>query len=269
MARTVRDAAILLGALADPSSGKAEADYTKFLDPRALRGKRLGVARKFFGFNPAVDRLIENAIAAMKAHGAEIVDPADPPSQWNFDKSESTVLSYEFKAGINTYLEGRGATAKVHSLADLIAFNEKERKREMPYFEQEIFERAEGRGPLTDRAYLDALERSRRLSRTEGIDAALEKYKLDALVAPTAGPAWATDWVNGDHDTGGCSTPAAMAGYPHITVPAGFIFGLPVGISFFSADWSEPRLLAIAYAFEQATQARKAPRFLPTVRFEG
>ena len=268
MARTVTDAAILLGALADPASGKAEADYTRFLDPKGLRGKRLGVARKFFGISPAVDKLMEDAIAEMKRQGADIVDPADPPSEWKFEDAEGIVLAYEFKTDLNAYLQGRGATARVRSLKDLIAFNEKERRREMPYFEQELLERAAEKGPLTDRVYLDALERSRLLSRTEGIDAALQKHKLDALIAPTAGPAWTIDWVNGDHDSGGCSTPAAMAGYPHITVPVGFIFGLPVGISFFGAAWSEPALLKLAYAFEQATKVRKAPRMLQEVRFE-
>jgi amidase len=268
MARTVRDAAILLGALADPHAGRAEPDYTKFLDPAGLRGARLGVARKFFGFNPAVDRIMEDAIAGMKKQGAEIVDPADPPSNWNFEDAEGLVLSYEFKTGINHYLESRGSTARFHSLTELIAFNQREHKREMPYFGQEIFERAEGRGPLTEPKYLDAVERSHRLSQAEGIDAAIAKYKLDALIGPTAGPAWTIDWVNGDNDSGGCSTPAAMAGYPHITVPAGFIFGLPVGISFFGAAWSEPALLKFAYAFEQSTRIRKAPRMLSTVSFE-
>ena len=271
MARTVRDAAILLSAMAgadprDPAAAaKGQPDYTRFLDPRGLGGARLGIARKFFGFNAAVDKLMEDAIAAMKRQGAVIVDPADLPSHGKIDDPEFEVLLYEFKAGLNQYLAALPASMRVRSLAAVIAFNDRNRAREMPYFEQEIMLKAEKKGPLTERAYLDALAASRRLARAEGIDAVSSRHRLDAIVAPTAGPAWLTDWVNGDHGAGGCSTPAAVAGYPHVTVPAGFVRGLPVGISFFGPAWSEPALLKIAYGFEQATRARRPPRLLPTV----
>jgi amidase len=274
MARTVRDAAILLGVLAgtDPrdgatadSSAKASPDYTRFLDPNGLRGARIGVARKYFGFNDAVDRVMNEALEAMKRQGAEIVDPADLESHGKFDDTEFTVLLYELKADLNAYLAARPG-AQVKSLEELIAFNEKNREREMPYFGQDIFLKAQAKGPLTSKEYLDALEANHRLSRKEGIDATMDKFKLDAIVAPTAGPAWLTDLVNGDHDSGGSSNAAAVAGYPDITVPAGQVFGLPVGISFFGRAWSEPVLLKLAYSFEQATNARKPPQFRTTVK---
>jgi amidase len=259
MARTVADAAILLGALTG-------ADYTKSLDPNGLRGARIGVARdKFFGFSEETDRVMEAAIAEMKRQGAEIVDPADIPTAGKFDDSESEVLSYEFKNDLNLYLGALGPKAPVHSLADVIAFNESHRDREMPYFGQDLMIKAQARGPLTSKEYLDALEKDHRLSRTEGIDAVMSKHRLDALVAPTAGPAWCTDLINGDHDPGGSSTPAAVAGYPNINVPAGYAFGLPVGISFFGAANSEALLIKLAYAFEQATRHRRAPKFLPRI----
>jgi amidase len=256
MARTVADAAILLGALTG-------ADYTKSLDPNGLRGARIGVARdKFFGFSEETDRVIEEAIAEMRRRGAEIVDPADIPTAGKFDDSEGVVLSYEFKNDLNLYLGGLGPKAPVHSLADVIAFNESHREREMPYFGQDLMIKAQAKGPLSSQEYLDALEKDHRLSRTEGIDAVMSKYRLDALVAPTAGPAWCTDLINGDHAPGGSSTPAAVAGYPNINVPAGYAFGLPVGISFFGAANSEALLIKLAYAFEQATRHRRAPKFL-------
>lgn len=276
MARTVRDAAILLGALTgvdprDPatraSDGKSHTDYTAFLDTQGLRGARIGVARKFFGFNEAVDKLMDECLAEMKRQGAVIVDPADLPSHGKSGDSEFDVLVYEFKTDLNAYLKDLSPAARVHSLAEVIAFNEKEAAREMPYFGQEIMTMAEKKGPLTDKAYLDALDKIHRMARTEGIDAVIAQHRVDAIVAPTAGPAWLTDWVTGDHDGGGCSSPAAVAGYPHITVPAGFIRGLPVGISFFGGAWTEPTLLKLAYSFEQAAKARKAPRFLPTVDY--
>ena len=273
MARTVRDAAILLGALAgvDPddsmtkdSAGKAAADYTSFLDPNGLRGARIGVARKYFGFHEGVDRLMEDCLAEMKRLGAEIIDPADLPSHGKFDDTETTVLLYELKADLKSYLAKRG-DEQCRSLKDVIEFNQRNREKEMPYFGQDIFVKAEAKGPLTDKEYLDALEANHRLARNEGIDAVMDKFRLDAIVAPTAGPAWLTDLVDGDHDGGGSSNAAAVAGYPNITVPAGFIAGLPVGISFFGRAWSEGMLLKVAYGFEQATRVRKPPRFLARV----
>jgi len=254
MARTVRDAAILLGAMAE--GPHAQQDYTKFLDAGGLRGARLGVARKFFGITADVDHLMESCLAEMKRAGAEIVDPADLPSHGKYNHSELEVLLYEFKNDLNGYLETRHTGL---SLEKLIAFNSQHRGEEMPYFEQEIFEKAQKKGALTDPAYRKALAQNHKLSRAEGIDATLKQHRVDAIIAPTAGPAWLIDTVNGDHDTGGCSTPAAVAGYPHITVPAGFVRGLPVGISFFGAAWNEPGLLKLAYAFEQATKAPKKP----------
>jgi amidase len=257
MARTVADAAIFLGAL----TGN---DYTKSLDADGLRGARIGVARdKFFGFNEETDRVIEAAIQEMKRRGAEIVDPADIATAGKFDESESIVLSYEFKNDLNLYLGALGPKAPVHSLADVIAFNESHREQEMPFFGQDLMIKAEGRGPLSSKEYTDALEKDHQLSRTEGIDAVMTKYRLDALVAPTGGPAWCTDLLNGDHVPGGSSTPAAVAGYPNINVPAGYAWGLPVGISFFGRANSEAVLIKMAYGFEQATRQRRAPRFRP------
>jgi amidase len=279
MARTVADAAVLLGILAgaEPSdaaatggyAGRSHSDYTKFLDPNGLKGAKIGVARKFFGFHEKVDALMEEAIRVMKRLGAGIIDPADLPTHGKFDGSEYEVLLYEFKADLNAYLAGLGPDAPVRTLKDLIVFNEKHGDREMPYFQQEIFIEAEAKGPLTDKAYRKALAKNLRLSRKEGIDRVMDRFGLDALIAPTGGPAWPTDLINGDHFSGDCSTPAAVAGYPHLTVPAGFIFGLPVGISFFGRAFSEPVLIRLAYAFEQATHHRQPPRFLETTELNG
>jgi amidase len=277
MTRTVRDAAILLGALTgldsrDPatsaSQGKRQTDYTKFLDPRGLKGARIGVERKFFGGNAESDRLIEQCLALMKSEGAELIDPAILPSHGKYDDDEQQVLLYEFKTDLNAYLAGLKPNVRARSLADLIAFNREHRDREMPYFGQELFEQAQTKGPLTDQAYLDARATCVKLSRTDGIDALIQQYKLDAIVAPTTTPAPLTDLVLGDANWPACTTPPAVAGYPHITVPAGFVRGLPVGISFFGPAWSEPVLLKLAYAFEQASKARKPPRFAATVGLE-
>ena len=272
MARTVRDVAILLGAMAgadpqDPATAESQAklspDYTRFLDPAGLKGARLGVVRKYFGFNDAADQLMDSLLGEMKRAGAEIVDPADIPTIGKFDESELTVFYYELKADLAAYLARRGSSVK--SLKDVIEFNELNRGREMPYFGQDIFLKSEQKGPLTSKEYLDALALNHQLTRAEGIDFVMDKFKLDALVAPTGGPAWITDLINGDHVAGGSSSAAAVAGYPNINVTAGSLWGLPVGISFFGRAWSEPTLLKIAYSFEQLTKARQKPRFLPTI----
>ena len=276
MARTVRDAAVLLGVLAgpdprDPATAAGEtrglADYTPFLDPDGLRGARIGVARQFLGFHEGVDRVVEDAVAAMRAAGAVVVDPVvlGPGAGRRLQAAETDVLLYEFKAGLNAYLARRGPGAEVRSLADLIAFNERNAETEMPYFGQERLIAAQERGPLSEPAYLTARATARRLSRAEGIDRTMDEHRLDAVAAPTGGPAWVTDLVNGDHFGGGSSGYPAAAGYPNVTVPAGAVHGLPVGLSFFGRAWSEPTLVRIAYAFEQTVQARRPPRFRPTL----
>jgi amidase len=274
MCRTVRDAAILLGALTgvDPqdlataaSQGKSLTNYAQFCDPNGLKGARIGIARKYFGFNDAVDALMEQALDAMKKQGATLVDPADIETFGKFDESELLVFMYELKADLNAYLARLGPNAPVHTLKDIIDFNDRNRQKEMPYFGQDLFLKAEAKGPLSEKAYLNALEKNHQLARTEGIDATMDKYHLDAIVAPSGGPAWITDLVNGDHAAGGSSNAAAVAGYPNINVTAGFISSLPVGISFFGRAWSEATLIRLAFAFEQATKARQAPRFLATI----
>ena len=280
MARTVRDAAIVLGVIAgvdprDPATAASGTrglpDYTPFLDADGLRGMRIGVARRFLGFHAGVDRVVETAIEALRSAGANVVDPVSlspggrQSARASMGAAETQVLLYEFKANLNAYLARVGPDAEVRSLADLIAFNERHAEDEMPYFGQERLLAAEEKGPLSDPAYLTALAGARRLSGAEGIDLTMDQHQLDAIIAPTGGPAWVTDLVNGDHFGGGSSDYAAVAGYPNITVPAGEVHGLPVGLSFFGRAWSEPTLIQIAYGFEQTAQARRVPRFLPTL----
>jgi amidase len=274
MARTVRDAAVLLGVIAgvdardsatSASSRRGQTDYTRFVDANGLRGARIGVVRKHFGFNDAVDALMASAIDVMKQQGAVVVDPVEMASEGKFDDSEFEVLLYEFKADLNAYLAGLGPSAPVRTLKAIIDYNEAHKDKEMPFFGQDIMIKAQAKGPLTEKAYLDALANDQKLSREQGIDAALIKDKLDALITPTGGPAWLTDLITGDHFGGGYSTASAVAGYPHITVPAGFSHNLPVGISFFGRAYSEPTLIKLAYAYEQATKHRRAPTFIPTL----
>jgi amidase len=278
MARSVTDAALLLGAIAgvdrdDPATAASRApegcDYTKFLDAKGLAGARIGVVRKLFGFHDAVDKLMNGAIEEMKRQGGVIVDPADIETLDQMGDAELQVLLYELKADLNAYLAQLTPDTPVHSLQEIIEFNERHREKEMPYFGQDLFIKAQAKGSLFRKEYLDAREKCKTLMRAEGIDAVMDKFKLDALVAPTGGPACLIDLVDGDHDLGGSSTPAAVAGYPNINVPVGFVFGLPVGISFFGRAWSEPTLIKLAYSFEQATKHRRPPRFLPTVGLTG
>ena len=273
MTRTVADAAVLLSAMTGidardvatrASRGKAAPDYTRFLDPAGLKGARLGIARDFFGGNDHVDRVIEEGIAAMKSAGAVIVDPVKIANHDKLGPTEYEILLYEFKADLDAYLGALGPGAPVHSIADVIAFNERNAATEMPYFGQEHLVKAQVKGPLTDTAYRKAVAANRRIARVQGLDAVIAKHRLDALVAPTGSPAWPIDYVNGDHAEGGCSQFPAVAGYPHITVPAGFAFGLPAAVSFFGGAWSEPTLLRLAYAYEQMTKARRPPQFLAT-----
>jgi len=274
MARTVRDAAILLGALTgvddrDPateaSRDKAHRDYTQFLDADGLKGARIGVVRKMFKLTPKADRVMDKALETMKQRGAILVDPADIPTLGKFGESEYDLMLYEFKAGLNAYLASLSSSVALRTMKDVIDFNDKNADSELKWFGQEHFLKAQEKGPLTDKAYTDAVEKCRRLSRQEGIDAIMDKEKLDALVAPTGGVAGKTDLIYGDHGVGGTSSMAAMAGYPNITVPAGEVYGLPLGISFFGRAYSEPVLLKIAYAFEQATKARVVPQFIPSI----
>ncbi len=275
MCRTVRDAAVLLGPVTgvDPrdaataaSEGNQHADYTQFLDAGGLQGARLGIARSFPGFSPEVLALFDGAVAAMAEAGAVLVDPANlPNAAWN-DEAPLLVLEYEFKANLNAYLASLGPDAPVKTLAEVIEFNERNADLEMPHFGQQRLIASEARGPLTDQAYLDAVRAIQRGNREDGIDRLMDEHDLDAIVAPTRGLAWKTDHILGDSLGGGSSAgPAAIAGYPDITVPMGFVSGLPAGVSFFGRRWSEPVLLRIAYAYEQATNHRAAPTFAETL----
>ncbi|BDC50740.1 amidase [Bryobacterales bacterium F-183] len=259
MARTVRDAALVLGAMA----GK---DYSSAFQVEALRGARIGVCRQMFLRNPMVTSLAEAAIDVLRKAGAEVIDPVEIATLERIDRAEFQVLMYELKADMGAYLESRGGPMR--SLADLIRFNEQNARREMPYFGQETFLRAQEKGDLNSTEYKEALAACRRLSRDEGIDAVMNQHQLDALFAPTDSPAFPIDWLNGDHFTGGSSTLAAVAGYPHITVPGGLVHGLPVGVSFMGRANSEERLIGLAYAYEQRTKHRRKPRYLSTVEFQ-
>jgi amidase len=273
IARSVTDAAILLGALTgvDPrddatesSRDKAHTDYTSFLDANGLRGAKLGVGRRFYRSGAITAKLMEGVLDQLKSLGATLVDFNDDIGRGSAGEWE--VLQYEFKDGINAYLAGLGPKSPMRTLEDLIRFNEENKDREMPFFGQETFLKAQAKGPLTDQAYLDAVARCRRLARDEGIDAVLDKYQLDAIVGPSGGPAGPTDHIYGDRESGGGSSgPAALAGYPNITVPAGQHMGMPVGLSFFGRAYSEPVLLKFAFAFEQRAKARRAPKFFPTI----
>ena len=273
MARTVRDAAILLGVLAelDPqdeitASGNEHRvdDYTQFLDETGLHNKRIGVARNFFGFHDAVEGVMAEALDTMRQGGADLIDTEKLSIVDQAGGAKSTVFKYELKAGLAAYLARLGPSAPVKSLKDILEFNDRHKDTELQFFGQDYFHLAEEKEPLTEYEYVEALAKCRRLARTEGIDAVMDDLKLDALVAPTMGPACVTDLVNGDRWLGGSSSPAAISGYPSITVPAGFVHGLPLGISFFGRAWSEPVLLSLAYAFEQATNHRKPPQFSAT-----
>ncbi len=273
MARTVRDAALTLAAIgrADVWHGATgnqaaslDDTYLTSLDPEGLRGSRVGVARRFFDFHRNTDRVIEEALNVIRDAGGIVVDPVEWPSDPVWNATEHEVLLYEFKTDLNAYLNARGPDAPVRSLDDVIAFNEQNLDQEMAFFGQELFYQAAEKGPLSEPQYLAALGANRRLAREDGIDLMMDRYNLDALVAPTGGPAWTTDPINGDHFSGSSSRPAATAGYPNITVPAGDVFGLPVGLSFFGRAWSEPVLIRLAFAFEQLTQSRRPPRFLQT-----
>jgi amidase len=279
MARTVTDAAILLGVLAgadrrDTATASRRAapgtDYTRFLDAGGLKGARIGVARKrYTGYNTHADAALERALRAMSRLGAVIVDPADLTTAGQFDDAEYEVLLYEFKADLEAYLRGLPAGARVRKLEDLIAFDRAHAAAEMPYFGQEIFEQAVKKGPLSTPAYRTALAKCRNLARTKGLDATFARHRLDALVAPTQGPPALIDLVNGDPSGGSSTSPCAVAGYPAITVPMGYAFGLPLGITFMGLAWSEPALLKYAYAFEQGTRVRRAPRYLATAELSG
>jgi amidase len=270
----VRDAAVLLGVMAGPdpsdpasagAAGHFDSDYLRYLDPDGLRGARLGVARRFFAESAPLNAFLDGWVAALKRAGAIVIDPADLPMHGAAAAAEQEVLLYEFKADLDAYLARLPEGFPVRSLADLIRFNDANAAREMPLFDQELLRQSEAKGSLSEAAYRDARESCLTATRSGGIDAVLCEHNLDAIVTLTSGPAWLIDTVNGDSDTGGCSTPAAVAGYPHITVPAGLHRGLPVGLSFFGGAFSEPKLIKLASGFEHTAQARALPHFLRSV----
>jgi amidase len=268
MTRTVADAAVLLSAIAGPDPRDAATanakplDYTQFLDPKRLAGARIGVVRKMFGQNDAVNAVIDRSIGVLKAQGAVVVDPVELKNVEKYGEMLLDLLLFELKANLPKYLSDFAPGAPVRTLADVIEWNRRHAERELALFGQDRLALAEAKAGLDSKEYQDIRETCRRYSRDEGIDAVLAEHKLDALVAPTGGPAWLTDFVNGDHPGDSFSSPAAVAGYPHVTVPAGFVFGLPVGLSFVGTAWSEPTLIGLAYAFEQATHARRPPEFV-------
>jgi amidase len=277
LTRSVRDAAVMLGVMsgldaADTASaavgGRFEVDYAKYIDPNGLQGARLGIARKFFADNAPLNSFLDTCIATLKAAGAVIIDPADLPMHGSTGAPEQEVLLYEFKADLNAFLKRLPPTFPVRSLAALIRFNEAHKDTEMPLFDQELLRQAQAKGPLTDKAYTQARAACLKATRSHGIDTVLATHKLDAMVTLTSGPAWLIDVVNGDSDTGGCSSPAAIAGYPHITVPAGLFRGLPIGLSFFGAAFSEPKLIKLGSGFEAVAHARTPPRFLPSINWQ-
>ncbi len=277
MARTVQDAALLLNVMVgiDPNDSSTTKhnkniplDYTKFLDPKGLVGTRIGVARNYFDKSDLIDKIIEGAVEKMKELGAEIIDPVEIKTISDLGDPEFQVLLFDFKHDLNEYIAKYGPINSLKNIADIINFNNEHQEKILPYFGQELFTMANEKGPITSDEYKEALEKCHRLARDEGIDAVLNEHKLDAVVAPSGGTAWLIDYINGDHGTVGSSSAAAVAGYPNITIPAGYVYGLPVGISFFSGAFEEPKLLKIAYAFEQATKIREPPNFLPKVELK-
>lgn len=277
MARTVQDAALLLNVMVgiDPNDSSTTnrnkdipLDYTKFLDSNGLKGARIGVARNYFGNSDLIDKIIEESIEKMKGLGAEIIDPVELKTLNDLGDPELQVLLFDFKHDLNEYLNKYGPINSLKNISDIIKFNNEHQQEVMPYFGQELFTMANEKESITSNEYKEALEKCLRLAREEGVDSILEEHQLDAIVGPSGGAAWLIDYINGDHGTVGSSSAAAVAGYPNITVPAGYVYGLPVGISFFSKAFQEPKLLKIAYAFEQATKIRKPPNFLPKVELK-
>ncbi len=274
MARSVADAAVLLTAMAgsdtrDPASALADQkklDYSGFLNRDGLKGKRIGVVRaQLASSSDRVAAVIEAQLEVLKAQGATLVDVDEVPNANKYNDSELTVLLYELKADMAAYLADYGPGAPIKTLADVIAFNEKNRSKEMAFFGQEHFINAQAKGGLDSQEYLDALANNHRYARTEGLDQVLSAHRLDALVAPTGGPAWLTDFINGDAYGASFTSPAAVAGYPHITVPCGAVQGLPIGLSFVGGPWSEGPLIAMAYAYEQASLQRRPPSYAKTL----